>query len=456
MLFRLSTILISLSLSMTPAGADPLPGPWQAKREALSSLGSKACNSKSAMDTLKGMVAQNGDAVAAHWVYYTMLSRRCSNWSGNDEEMNAYLAIAVDAGYPVSLRYYGRALIEGTRIPQDVAKGVKQMERARDAGLGQAAAELAWYQSDGKYMAPDLAAAEENYRFALQEGLSAADQRNMANLLPNSVINKAKKPGPLPTQDQRLFAALSVENETGTFGFAFDQPSEALARARARQECESRGGAGCSDKLVLRGPACIAYHSNPGSSAFGWGYSKDQGAAQSRAAQECSERNGGTCNSDAWSCNTRSGAETDVVYEAENDLTVPAAEGCRQLFIRLECYTDNAKEETDYRAGPFAVDYPGCKTDENGAITYKYKKDGFEEWGKQLSPEGLKVARPYLERMKVFANDLRGKCRPNRIWVSISDRVSPKTIARSRPGAVTTSEGFIKSTLRTYGIELPN
>lgn len=381
------------------------------------------------------MADRDNDAVAAHWVYYAMSRKSCANWSDSNADLDRYRKIGVEAGYPVALRYYGFDLIQGFRIKKNASDGVAYMERARDAGLGQAAAELAYLQSTGQFLPVNKAEAIKNYRFALKEGLSPGSRKALENAIPADVVRAAKSSGPMPQKDPRLFAALAVQNSDGTFGYAFDHQREAEARDVARAECERNGGTDCKVKLVLRGPACIAYSSNPGSTAFGWGYNKDQGTAQSRAAQECQDRNGAACASAAWSCNTRTSQATEVLFEAENARTATETTlaGCMGLVI-LSCYKDGRSNDFQYQSPWFNLDYPGCNQDHPRQITYKYKKNDYEQWGKPVSAAGKKVLEPYVRRMQKLAPRYASECRPNRITVLTRYYPDGIDVSKNTPG----------------------
>ncbi|MEO0401409.1 MAG: DUF4189 domain-containing protein [Pseudomonadota bacterium] len=405
--------LAALILCGTSVLADDLNPEWQARRDAMWDLGKASCNSREALSKLQFKAAADRDPVAAYWIYYSFQKKDCANY--NPSLANARLRTAAKAGYPVAQRAYGRNLMQGRAgFPRDMALGKEMLERARDAGFGLAAGDLAFFHSDGRYLPVNEAEVIRNYQIAVNEGVVEASMKDLRRQLPAHMVAAVDAAVKGPTASVAslasktpaspgLFAALAVKNGDGTFGFAFDQPSEAAARESALSECRSRGGDGCEAKLVLRGPACIAYHSSPGASAFGWGYAKHDVDATNRAASECQTHNGDkTCRSTAWSCNTRTDAPIDVVFEAPNAgvVNVPPYDlSACHILTHVECRTDSQKVKTNFVFGITQVDYPGCHNEKyaSSGTTYTVSKDWFRKSTLGLSDAGVPAHRAKLD-----------------------------------------------------------
>ncbi|ERP92851.1 hypothetical protein Q669_31800 [Labrenzia sp. C1B10] len=228
------------------------------------------------------------------------------------------------------------------------------------------------------------------------------------------------------------FAALAVKNSDGTFGYAFDHDTREEAVERAVAECTKRGGENCDTKLVLSGPACIAYHSEPDSSVFGWGFSKDQGAATSRAAKECASRNDDmVCRSTSWSCNTRMEAPVNVVFEAPNDSK--RGVGACHAVLHMRCNNfENLKTKKgtvingiNIHAGlKQMIEIDGCGATGKSGMLVVYKR-GDGNWkkldsSKDFTADDRAKVRPILERYRDTAKSIYPACEVQSVSISMS------------------------------------
>ncbi|MFK7940332.1 MAG: DUF4189 domain-containing protein [Roseovarius sp.] len=440
-------------ITALPASADPLPEPWQSQRETANALSDKACAGDPAAVAQTRQLIAEGDVIMLNNTAW--LKDNCNDFkSYTEDELAAFQLRSALGGYPLALSGYGSRLIRGDAVPKDAKTGVAMMDQAANAGYGFAAYYLAEYYTNGKYFSADPAKARAYLAIAKRENIVADAIDDLSRKIDAAEAKLA------PMTGAKQFAALAVSLTDGGFGFAHDYPSASEARARATQECQSRGGQSCDIKLVGQGKGCMAYHSAGGSAtAHGWAIGATQDAVTTRAATECRTRNGdASCGTTSWVCNDRTQVAFDVVFEAPNPPLAAAMtdlSGCL-LTLQLECYTDNAKEETEFVAGPFQLNYAGCQNDNLRSLTYKYKKNDYEKWGDDLSPEGLMIAAEYINRMKKNAQELSSQCRPNKIWASMRNTISAEYVARLQPGTSSVLDGFSKDKKNWYAIELAN
>lgn len=166
--FAVVTTLLSAQ-----ALADPVPEPWQSLREARFELTDKACSGdRGALDEVWDRVRNQNDPVLQSNLSWMAIN--CTGFTIAEEEQAKWQLRAVLQGYPIAMHGYAFRLIRGEGVPQDIETGVALAERAAAAGYGQAAADLAVYYAQGKYLPQDLAKAERFLDMAQQEGVEEA------------------------------------------------------------------------------------------------------------------------------------------------------------------------------------------------------------------------------------------------------------------------------------------
>ncbi|MHA7773228.1 DUF4189 domain-containing protein [Roseibium sp. M-1] len=363
--------------------------------------------------------ANSGDPIAAFWVFRNMKLKKCVRHNKNPHNWNAYLEKSAQAGFPRSIWIAGKYYLYGYGPKQDIRKGEKYLKEAAALGSALAASDLAYAYLKGNVLRRH---ANNGFKYldqAIKGGLSEKDLNTVLNIVPSNLQDQAKRvvaeAKAAPEADrgrqenvaatkrnqaqstqqsssassnstekqQPKFAALAVSNEDGTYGWSFDYSSRQGAEQNALDEC-SRHSSSCNVKLVLKGPACIAYHYQKGQSVYGWGFSKDSGTAQQRAAGECSKRNGGqNCGAHVWSCNARTNEPVEVLHEASLPPVVTAGAGVDCDFhVSFECKIPGNTAKTKFAYESFRV---GKKLRVPGIESCKaFRKDGsliYREFG---------------------------------------------------------------------------
>lgn len=192
------------------------------------------------------------------------------------------------------------------------------------------------------------------------------------------------------TNDNKMYAALATSRNGKSYGWSFNFESGLDSRLKAKSECEKNSDGDCAVKLVLRGPACIAYSHNPQSGgAYGWALNKQPSAAISRAKSECTKRNGNaSCQNHVWSCNTKDGEysnEIKLVFEAINnskstpkDNDDPNATGqCIMQFVYL-CRTNDKNLFSSVNSmGRNFISFPGCGEEDAKSLFYNIESQSW-------------------------------------------------------------------------------
>jgi hypothetical protein len=192
--FAFATLLVS---SHHAALADPLPPAWQKKREAGNRIIERACKGekRAISQVWAGVNAREPVLLSGiHW-----LKDNCRPFKHlTNTEVNRYLRLSADAGYPIAMRNYGLLLLYASHgVRRDVSRGVKLLEEAARKGYGIAEADLAWDYSKGKNLQRDLNMARRFRDIAQSEGV----QNGIMNALSRSIAKAQaaeRRPGAAP------------------------------------------------------------------------------------------------------------------------------------------------------------------------------------------------------------------------------------------------------------------
>jgi len=330
---------------------------WEEKRANYKDIGKASCNDAKSFNKLKAQ-ADNGDEMAAYWVYYTMASENCKLYSRDFKATHKYRLQTLNSGYPVAYRFVGKDYLYGYGgLRANAQKGLGLLKKSLELGHEHSAAELAYVYGGGRGTARDPELAMKYYKIAVEAGINedtlkvvkkyfSNDLKKAATKIERTVAagiseqstNASTNNASSASDESEQFAALAVSMGDGGFGFAHDYPNAKSARERALTECRSRGGADCDIKMIGRGKGCMAYHSAGGSAtAHGWAIGPTRNASETRAAQECRKRNGkAQCGNTSWVCNDRTKSKLEVVLNKPLPPTTTATSQCLVL-ANLSC-----------------------------------------------------------------------------------------------------------------------
>lgn len=163
--------------------ADPLPEPWQSKREAVNRITDKACSGdESAISEVHRRLADNDPVMMNNTAW---LSDNCDSFKTLTAlETSAYQMLSALAGYPIAMSNYGQLLITGERDnKRDASKGLAFMEKAIDAGYGGAAVRLAELYVEGEWLPCDLEKSRAYLFMAKGEDVSPDKVKSLEELI---------------------------------------------------------------------------------------------------------------------------------------------------------------------------------------------------------------------------------------------------------------------------------
>lgn len=394
LLVCVGTILYGTGISEAKMSAD-----WEAKRAQYKEVGMQACDSLSAFKKLKKQ-ADQGDEMAAYWVYYTMRTNKCTNRSLSPKETHKYRLQTLASGYPIGIRFIGKDYVFGYGVKVDTQKGLELLKKSLNLGHEMSAGELAYIYGRGRGAPKNLDLSMDYYKQAVEMGVSNSSLEVVKRHFPSNLkeeatrveqrYRKQKKDNTLASKnndgDVKRFAALVVSQGDGGFGFSNDYSTERAAKNRATDECRTRGGQQCDVVLLGEGKGCMAYYYAGGmATAHGWSMGPTRDAVQERASNECRKRNNNqTCPGYAWVCNDRTEQAFNVILEKP----MPVAATPGQCFQFMYAYCERSG---DSRKNFFAVprntfDVSDCKSeiDTNSVIRvdYNFKKNAWSKYGR--------------------------------------------------------------------------
>jgi uncharacterized protein DUF4189 len=109
--------------------------------------------------------------------------------------------------------------------------------------------------------------------------------------------------------DAQPYGAIAYDDKTGSWGVAYNQPSQDRANSRALGECRKHAK-GCEVAVRFWGETCAAYATGAGKAA-GWGSGDSRAVAERNAVSACTSR-GKECQPRVWSCNDRGTAGNEA------------------------------------------------------------------------------------------------------------------------------------------------
>jgi hypothetical protein len=453
-MFRTAFILSLFVSTLSTFSIAQTPEEWEARYKASEADGSRACDDHAAFEDTRRK-ADQGDALAAFWVFRAMKLQRCVRYNSNPFNWNSYLERSAQAGFPRALYVSGRYNVDGHAPKPDVKKGERYLIEAAEKGNASAAGYLAQAYLNGNKLRRHANNGFKYLEMGIKSGLSQKEIDKVLAVAPSNqkdrarqVIAEAKsapaktgeKPDtPAPTDRKRAddapsgdpapkFAALVVSGADSTYAWSFDHDSRRAAEQRALKECGARAGDGCDVKLVLKGPACIAYHNVPGENVYGWGMSTDRGTAMSLAQKECAKRNlGETCKANVWSCNTRYPAPIEVLVEkqmspAKAADTADSGKGCH-IMLSYTCnnfdnVSHNGKTAPYINVDAFPeerIDFPGCgTTDATRSLKWDWKAGSWTKYhqGADIPADVKERAKARLAAFTQKVKSAYPACRP--------------------------------------------
>lgn len=421
LLVCIGTILYGVSISDAKMSAD-----WEAKRAQYKEVGKQACDGLSAFKKLKKQ-ADQGDEMAAYWVYYTMRTNKCKNRSLSPKETHKYRLQTLASGYPIGLRFIGKDYMFGYGVQVDTQKGLDLLKESLSLGHEMSAGELAYIYGRGRGAPKNPELALKYYEQAIEMGVSSRNlevvKRHFSSNLKEEATRieqrygKENKDNTIASQnndlDVRRFAALVVSQGDGGFGFSNDYSTEHAAKNRAIDECRTRGGQQCDVVLLGEGKGCMAYYYAGGmATAHGWSMGPTRDAVQERASNECRKRNNNqACTDYAWVCNDRTEQAFNVILE--KPMPVAATPGQCFQYMYAYCERSGDSRKNFFAAPRNTFDASDCKSeiDTNSVIRvdYNFKKNAWSKYGrtewygsarlaaaeKQLKDFRSKIAREY-------------------------------------------------------------
>lgn len=98
----------------------------------------------------------------------------------------------------------------------------------------------------------------------------------------------------------KFHGAVAVD-DTGGWGYAYDQPTEAAARAKATEKCPR-----CAVRMIWRQGCGAIAQSDAKKQITGTGHGATRASAEAIARSQCIANGGGACSIAAWACNSAS------------------------------------------------------------------------------------------------------------------------------------------------------
>lgn len=163
--------------------SDPLPLPWQAKREDAIHVTDAACaGDEEAISEVHIRLAKDDPATmnAIHW-----LRDNCDHFAHIPvEAASEYQRKAAIAGFPIAMYNYALGRLHGlNEITVDDARGLELMKSAAQAGYGVAAAYLYETYSRGKMVRRDPEQARRYLEKAIRENVSEDEMKSVRDLI---------------------------------------------------------------------------------------------------------------------------------------------------------------------------------------------------------------------------------------------------------------------------------
>ncbi|EKQ69786.1 hypothetical protein OsccyDRAFT_2431 [Leptolyngbyaceae cyanobacterium JSC-12] len=97
-------------------------------------------------------------------------------------------------------------------------------------------------------------------------------------------------------QGEDMYGAIATDDETGSWGYAYNYPTRAQAEAEALKEC---GEQGCQVEVWFAN-ACGAVAKD--GNTVGWGRAESRAEAEAKALSACGT---GACKVEVWACTDR-------------------------------------------------------------------------------------------------------------------------------------------------------
>jgi TPR repeat protein len=166
-----------------PVKADPIPEPWQSKRETVITITDKACNGdEDAISEVHSRLAESDPVMMNATVW---LRSNCDAFKSMTKEETAVLQRkSALAGFPIAMSNYGVSLLRGDLgVAKDHPTGLALMERSIEAGYGEAARVLAEFYAKGEWLPRDVEKARAYIAMAEAEGVSSDEIASVHRLV---------------------------------------------------------------------------------------------------------------------------------------------------------------------------------------------------------------------------------------------------------------------------------
>ncbi|MBN9674015.1 tetratricopeptide repeat protein [Roseibium aggregatum] len=189
MLRFLCSAVLLFPLLVSSVGAQ-VPPEWRERYDAIVDRGVKSCKDNKVFENLR-REAQEGDPLAAYWVYNSMSRKTCVRYSSNPFNRTSYLEQAAKAEYPDAVRLYGKNMLYGYGLKKNPNKGIGYLKKAYELGSPYGASELAYAYGKGNVVRRNPKLALEYLEKAIKAGIDRKQMTVIASAMPYDLSLKA-------------------------------------------------------------------------------------------------------------------------------------------------------------------------------------------------------------------------------------------------------------------------